>query len=122
MKFKTLDQLKAYAEDMEQTEALHVGPSYCNHQRAVYQIGLIQILIDTVFPHNWFKPSQEWYWTGHYMTEEQANQYASKYNARVEDAYYTDIDEKQLMFDDLNDLLAWVFDHKRDELEKEMAV
>ena len=115
MKFETLEQLKSYAETMEQTEAYNVGPSWSNHQRAVYQIGLVQILIDTVLPHNWFKPSQEWYWTGDNMSESQANDYAKKYNARVEEAYYSD-DEYQLMFDDLNDLLAWVFDNRKKDL------
>ena len=121
MKFKTFDQLKAHAETMEQTEAFHVGPRHTNHQRAVYQIGMVQILIDTRFPHNIFKHSQEWYWTGDYMTTAEAERDAVKYNARVEDAYYTDYDEKQLMFDALDDLLRWVFDHKKDELEMEMA-
>lgn len=121
MKFETLDQLIEYAEDMEQTEAHHVGPAHCNHQRAVYQVGLIQILIDTVFPYNVFKPSREWYWTGDSMSKEQAEEYAPKYNARVEEAYYTDHDEMQLMFDDLNDLLRWVFDNKKEELEHEMV-
>lgn len=117
MKFKTLEDLKEYAETMEQTEAFHVGPSHSNHQRAVYQIGTVQILIDTVLPYNWFKPSQEWYWTGDYMSPEQAELFAPKYNARVEDAYYSEIGEKQLMFDELDDLLRWVFDHHKDRLE-----
>lgn len=120
MKFETFEQLKDYAENMEQTEAMQVGPMHCNHQRAVYQIGLVQILIDTRFSHNWFKPSEEWYWTGDYMTKEQAEMIAPKYNARVVDAYYSDHDEMQLMFDDLDDLLHWVFDTQRDKLETEL--
>ena len=121
MIFKTLDELKAYAENMEQTEAMVVGPSHSGHQRAVFQIGLVQILIDTVLPYNIFKKCSEWYWTGDYMSQEQAETYALKYNARVEDAYYSDHDEKQLMFDDLNDLLAWVYANKRNELEKDLT-
>ena len=117
MKFKTLADLKEYADDMEQTEAMYVGPAHCNHQRAVYQIGFVQILIDTRFPHNWFKESEEWYWTGDYMSEEQAQAYAKKYNARIEDAYYSDLNEKQLIFDDIHDLLRWVFDNRKAELE-----
>ena len=114
--FKTLKELKTYAETMEQTKVYHVGPSHANHQRAVYQIGQIQILIDTVFPHNFFKPSQEWYWTGHYMSQTQAEKFAKKYNARIEDAYYSDYDEKQLMFDNLDDLLHWIWDNRKEEL------
>ena len=120
MKFHTIDQLIEYAEDMEQTESFIVGPSHTNHQRAVYMIGGVQILIDTRLPHNWLKPSEEWYWTGDYMSEDQASNFASKYNARVEDAYYSDHNEKQLMFDELNDLLRWVFEHRKTELERDV--
>lgn len=117
MKFNTLDDLKAHAENMEQTEAWHVGARHTNHQRAVYQIGLVQILVDTVLPYNWTKPSMEWYWTGDYMSQEQAELVAPQYNARIEDAYYSDNNEKQLMFDDMNDLLRWVFENQRERLE-----
>jgi len=103
MKFKTLDDLKTYAETMESTKTWQVGPGFRNHSRAVYQIGFVQILIDTLFPHNIFKDSKEWYWTGDGFTKEQAETYAKKYNARVEEAYYSDDenDEYQLMFDSL---------------------
>ena len=114
--FKTFEKLKSYSETMEQTEAYIVGPSHQGHQRAVYQIGVAQILIDTVFPYNPFKPSEEWYWTGDYMTEAEAQAFAEKYNARVVDAYYSDTNEKQLMFDELDDLLRWLWDNKREQI------
>jgi len=117
--FNTFEELKTYTENMEQTKAYNVGPYYTNHQRAVYQIGLIQILIDTVFPHNIFKPTKEWYWTGDDMSKEQAESFAHKYNARVEDSYYSEIEEKQLIFDNLDDLLHWIWDNKRKELNYE---
>jgi len=116
MKFKTLNELKQYAETMEQTESWQVGASYTNHQRAVYIIGTIQILIDTVMPYNWMKPTREWYWTGDSMAKEQALNFAARYNARAEEAYYTDCDEYQLIFDNLNDLLEWVFDTQYNRL------
>lgn len=122
MKFESFEALKSHVETMEQTEAFHVGPSHSNHQRAVYQIGLVQILIDTVFPYNWFKDSQEWYWTGDYMSPEQAEEFADKYNARVTDAYYSDHNEKQLLFDDIDDLLRWVWDNQKDKLEADTGV
>jgi len=118
MKFENLDQLIKYANTMEVVKTYEVGPLHANHSRAVYQIGAIQILIDTVFPRNWTKDSQEWYWTGHNMTKELADTYAKKYNANVEEAYYSD-NEYQLIFHDLNDLLAWVFDNMKYELEIE---
>jgi len=124
MKFKTIEQLIEFAETMEVTETWDVGARHTNHSRAVYQIGLVQILIDTVFPHNVFKPSLEWYWTGDNMTKEQAETFAKKYNARVEEAYYSEDDsdeEWQLMFDKLNDLLQWAFDNKLKELNKDLT-
>ena len=117
MQFESIDQLKEHFETLEQTEAWHVGPSHANHQRACYNIGTVQVLIDTVLPYNWFKPSQEWYWTGDYMSLQEAEKFASEYNARVEDAYYSDLDEKQLLFDDINDLLRWVFENHKERLE-----
>ena len=120
MKFATALDLITYAETMQQQEAYDVGPMYTNHQRAVYQIGLVQILIDTVMPHNVFKPSSEWYWTGDSMTKNQADDYANKYNARVEEAYYSnnyDNPDYQLLFDKIDDLLTWVFDNRHKELE-----
>ena len=119
MKFDTLDQLKAYAETMPVEKTYQVGASHTNHSRAVYQIGIVQILIDTVLPYNVFKPSEEWYWTGDNMPKEQAETFAKKYNARVEEAYYSDDydnPEYQLMFDKLNDLLQWIFDHRNNEI------
>ena len=119
MKFDTIEQLKAYAETMPVEETHHVGARHTNHQRAVYQIGIVQILIDTVLPYNVFKPSEEWYWTGDNMPKEQAETFAKKYNARVEEAYYSDDydnPEYQLMFDKLDDLLQWIFDHRNNEI------
>ena len=116
MNFKSFDELKSHAETMPVQKTYQVGAWHSNHSRAVYQIGLIQILIDTVFPYNFLKPSQEWYWTGHNMTDDEAQKYAKKYNATVEDAYYSDHDEKQIMFSKLDDLLQWVWDTKKDEL------
>ena len=84
---------------------------------AVFQIGHVQILMDTVIPYNWFKDIRNWYWTGDYMTLQEAEKFASEYNARVEDAYYSDHDEKQLMFDDIDDLLRWVFENQKERLE-----
>lgn len=119
MKFKTLDQLKTYAKDMEQTEAFIVGPGHAGHQRAVYQIGLVQILIDTRLPHNFMKPSEEWYWTGDNMSRYAADGYAKDYNAEVVEAYYSD-NEYMLIFNKLDDLLAWVFDNRNGELNHEV--
>ena len=121
MKFETLDQLKEHAENMEQTESHMVGPSWTNHQRAVYMIGTLQILIDTRLPHNWLKPSEEWYWTGDNMSRYAADGYADDYNAEVVEAYYSD-DEFMLIFDKLNDLLAWAFDNRKKELDIPLEV
>ena len=119
MQFKTIEQLKTFAEDMETTEQWQVGPMHTNHQRAVYQVGLVQILIDTRLPHNVFKPSEEWYWTGENMPKTLANKYAKQYNARVEEAYYSE-NEFMLMFDKLDDLLQWIFDNKNKEINTEI--
>ncbi len=116
MKFESLDQLIKYAETMEVVKTYNVGSSHSGHSRAVYQIGAIQILIDTIFPYNWMEESKEWYWTGHNMTKALANTYAKKYNAIVEEAYYNE-NEYLLLFKDLNDLLAWAFDNMKYELE-----
>jgi len=123
MKFDTIEQLISYAENMEQTESYQVGPGYTNHQRAVYMIGTLQILIDTRLPHNFFKPSEEWYWTGHDFSKEQAELLAEKYNARVEETFYPEDNgaDWQIMFDDLNDLLRWAFETKKADLEAEVA-
>jgi hypothetical protein len=120
MKFETIEQLKAYAETMPVEKTLAVGPFWANHSRAVYQIGLVQILIDTIFPHNVFKDSNEWYWTGDNMSKEQAQTYAKKYNAKVEEAYYQDDYDKdteyQIIFNEMNDLLQWIFDTKYSQI------
>lgn len=119
MKFNTIDQLKEFAKTMPVEKTYQVGAGHHNHSRAVYQIGAVQILIDTMFPHNVFKPTQEWYWTGDGFSKAQAELYAKQYNAKVEEAYYSDDEnnEYQLIFDDLNNLLQWVFDNRKKDLE-----
>ena len=121
MKFQSLDELISFFQTMPVQKTWQVGMTYQNHSRAVYQIGLVQILIDTVFPYNVFKPSEEWYWTGDGMTKAEAKRFAKQYNAIVEESYYpTDKkDEYQLLFDKLNDLLHWLFDNRKKELEIE---
>ena len=116
MTFKTIDELKTYAETMTCEETLQVGMRCSNHSRAVYMVGEVMILIDTVLPYNWFKPSQEWYWTGDNFPKAQAEEYAKKYDADATEAFYSD-DEYMLTFDKLDNLLQWVFDHRKAQLE-----
>jgi hypothetical protein len=118
MKFKTVADLKAYFENLDKTNEYQVGPVCSNHSRTVFQIGIAQVLMDTVMPFNFLMPSRVWYWTNYSMTNKQALVDAAKYNARVEEEYYAEEgdDAFQLIFDKADDLLQWLFDTKLKDL------
>jgi len=122
MKFKSVEQLKEYFNTLDKENEYQVGPICAHQSRAVWQIGNAQIIIDYVVPYNWFKPSREWCWTNYSMTTKQAEADAIKYNARVEEEYYPEdgVDSMQLMFDESDDLLQWLFDNKLSDLEMEL--
>lgn len=119
MKFKSFEDFKQFAEEKDFSQTLPVGSGH-DHSRAFLQIGTVQILIDTVVPYNWYKPTREWYWTGEGFPSKVASELAVKYNAVVEDAYYAeDEDEKQLIFDSWDNILKYVWETRKDELEVE---
>ena len=120
MKFKTIEELKAYFNTLDKENEWQVGPMHSSHSRSVWQIGNAQIIIDYVMPHNIFKPSREWSWTNYSMTTPQAEAYAEKYNATMEEDYYPEegVDSMQLIFDETDDLLQWLFDNKLDDLNQ----
>lgn len=95
-----------------------VGPSWSNHERAIWTVGTVSVLMDTVLPYNWFLPSKCWYWTGHNMPLEQAKKDAVKYGANVEEAYYCDEDnlEYMLFFSTLEGCCGWICDNVPQEL------
>jgi len=116
--FQSVEELTEYFNTLDKVAEYQVGPICAHQSRAIYQIGNAQILMDQVVPYNWFKSTRIWYWTNYSMTTKQAEADAIKYNARVEEEYYPEdgVDSKQLIFDDCDDLLQWLFDNKLSDL------
>jgi len=114
MKFNTVNEVKAYFEQIE----CKTMPVRHDHERAVFLIGCAQILMDTIIPYNWFKSTTQWFWTGDGMPKETAEVQAVKYNATVEEAFYSeDENERILLFKDIDGVLQWLFDHRKADLE-----
>ena len=120
MKFKSVEDLKAYFFTLECGKPMQVGASHTNHERAVFLIGCAQILMDTILPYNWLKESSQWYWTGDGMPLKKAEADAVKYNATIEEAYYSDDEnERILLFKEIDDILQWLIDNRKKDLEFE---
>jgi hypothetical protein len=117
MAFKTLEELKQFFLDLEETESMQVGPRCSNHHRSVHQIGMVQIITDTVMPYNWLEKSSEWFWTCYSMTSEQAIADAAVYDAEVYEAPYSDDDDARILhFNTVDGCLQWILDYKADQL------
>lgn len=110
---ETLEQFIGRMEEVEQSEAWHVGPYSSGRDRFMFTIDGMIWFMETHIPHNWFKQSRTWYHADYaFQGKKLAQTAAKKYNAEIEECPYSEEDYYYLTFENFRDIARFLFDRK----------
>jgi hypothetical protein len=117
-----MESLAEFTERMsnvEKTDEVVVGAWHAGHTRAIFNFEGQHCRFDSIFPSNWLKKSQCWWWTSFEVIGEAIAKFiADQYGGTIEETFYGEPGTYHFVFDEFEKLMRFVYDRYTGEFEK----